>query len=80
MSPTPATRSSGKHSFIFKLLIHRTSSDIHNSDAVPDSQKSTGQSLADKASREKDTHKGGESVMDKVSHIYLAHIFPFTVC
>ena len=34
-------------------------------DAVPDSQKSTGQSLADKTSREKDHQKHGDSILDK---------------
>ena len=38
------------------------------SDVVPDSQKSTGQQLSDKAGREKDSHTSGpgqESVLDK---------------
>ena len=39
-------------------------------DVVPDSQKSTGQSMQDKASREKDSHSstGGESLMDKAKN------------
>ena len=35
-----------------------------SSDAVPDSEKSSGQSAMDKVSREKDSHKD-ESILDK---------------
>jgi hypothetical protein len=40
-------------------------SNIDFSDAVPDSEKSTGQSLADKAGRSKDDAKGEPGMMDK---------------
>ncbi len=42
--------------------------DLRCSEAVPDSEKSTGQKLSDKAGREKDSHKdgpGGDSLLDK---------------
>lgn len=39
--------------------------DICPSDLVPDSEKSTTQSMSDKASREKSSHSN-ESTMDKV--------------
>lgn len=42
---------------------------MHLSDVIPDSQKSTSQSMQDKASREKDSSHGSsgghESVLDK---------------
>ena len=42
---------------------------LSHSDVVPDSQKSGGQSTADKAGREKDHAEGkGESMMDKAKH------------
>jgi hypothetical protein len=36
-----------------------------SSDAVPDSEKSTGQKISDKTSREKDSAKGEDSLLDK---------------
>ena len=60
------TRFSGKSSSsapsILFILPHLLTS--FRSDAVPDSEKSTGQSMMDKASREKDSHKD-ESLLDK---------------
>lgn len=60
----PATRPNG---MLHHPLPIFSPTDILSSDVVPDSQKSTSQSMQDKASREKDSHKSGgnESVLDK---------------
>ena len=64
MLPALVTRSSGKLRISVTQHFHVTQLTYGLSDVIPDSQKSTGQSLSDKASREKDSHKD-ESLLDK---------------
>ena len=64
----PETRSSGKLTHALLTIIINIPLTHVYSDAIPDSQKSTGQSLSDKASREKSSHTsnpGEDSVLDK---------------
>jgi len=62
----PETRSSGKLSHLadYHAVVTYTCINSYYSDAIPDSQKSTSQSLQDKASRGKDD-ASNESMLDK---------------